>query len=197
MKRCVVVLLACCAFALVLAGCSGASRSASSGGASPSGAPSGSATVASTDSAPSSGVPTAQNVLEEAYWGSFLPAYGDSAVAFGRKALASLPARAYVQYSGVASGPVVELDDPDEIRALFNALACADIGPAATEVRTDDYFSCGFTFGDGSKFGFNFDSMAIDLPDDGTYECYQVVGSDDLAAFAGIAKQAYNASMGG
>lgn len=210
MKRYVVVLLACCVFALVLAGCGGGDRDASSGGALSSGASSGGASASSSASAPSgsvlaastgsasvSGVPTVQSLFEETKWGSFLPAYGDGAVAFGRKVLASLPVRAYVQYSGVASGPVVEFDDPGEIRGLFNALAVADIGPAATEVRTDDYFSCGFTFEDGSKYGFSFDSMTVDLPNDGSYERYQVVGSNDLQTFAGIAKQAYNASMGG
>ena len=137
-------------------------------------------------------MPTAASVIGEDQWGSLLPALGDDAIAFARRVQDELPTAAYAQYSGVASGEAVEFDEPGEIAALFNALASADLGPEAQELRTDDYTSFWFVFADGQRYSFSFDSMAIDLPDDGMYAYYQVEGNDDLDQFAAIALQAYN-----
>ena len=159
------------------------------------GAPASSSSSAATSSATSAVASSSRSSASSAtahVQGGLLEALGDDAVAFAQRARSELPVAAYAQYSGVSSGDPVELDNPADILALFNALAAADLGEEATEIRTDDYTSFWFAFADGSRYSFNFDSMAVDLPDDGSYRYYKVESGPDLEHFAAIAYRAYN-----
>ena len=161
------------------------------------GAPASSSSSAATSSATSAVASSSRSSASSAtahVQGGLLEALGDDAVAFAQRARSELPVAAYAQYSGVSSGEPMKFDDPNDIEALFNALATAELGPEASEVRTDDYTSFWFEFANGDRFSFNFDSMAVDLPNDGSYTYYEVKGNDDLDRFAAIAKQAYNAA---
>ncbi len=170
---------------------SSSSADAPSSGAPSSASPpasSSSASFSPTSTAEPSAVPEATAILGEDEWGDLLESLGPDAVAFGRRVQGELPQTAYAQWSGEGGGEPVEFTEPAQIRALFNALASAGVGEEAKEVRTDDYTSFWFVFADGGRFSFNFDSMAVDLPDDNSYVEYSVLAGDDLQAFAAIAQ---------
>ena len=187
--------------AMMIAGCAGASASSSSSSASVSSSAASSSASSSESSASSGssasvdGAPTADSVLKEGEWGTLFSRKGDSALEFGRRVQTDLPVKAFAEYDGMAGGTPVEFDDPAQIRALFNALASANADSENAMVSTDDYTKFWFEFQDGTEYGFFFDSMSIEVTEDGKYHAYAVEGGADLAWFASAARASYNRSM--
>lgn len=172
----------------VLAGCTHAAASSGKQSAGSSSMPHSS--NASTPPLPEAyDIPSAQDLLAENAWGNLLSALGSEALAFGRRVQDELPVAAYAQWSGVGGGEPLELTDPAQIRALFNALAGASLGEEASQVTTDDSTAFWFVFADGERFSVSLDSLALVLYKDGHYTAYLIDANDDFYLFAELARQ--------
>ena len=123
-------------------------------------------------------------VLPESEWGNLFPTLGDGAVAFGQRVQNELPVKAYACWQGEGGGEPILFESPDDIAALFNALASSGVGGKATTVSTDDYTSFGFKFADDAGFSFMFDSMTVMVDVGDKWEFYDVDPSPALASYA-------------
>lgn len=110
-------------------------------------------------------------------------------MAFGQRVQTDLPVKAYACWQGEGGGDPIWYEDPADIRSLFNALASSGIAGEAQSVSSDDYTSFGFTFADGETYGFMFDSMALEVQEDGKWKAYEVDASPALASYAEQAKK--------
>ena len=183
--------LACIALAAIaataLAGCA---RAAAPSVSTPAGSSDDSRVSVASTASGKVDAPSASDVLPESEWGNLFESIGAEAVAFGRRVQGELPVAACVQWSGVGGGEPVEFADPGTVRAVFNALASADVGDEAGEVRTDDYTSFQFVFADGEQYSVSFDSLAITLHENGRYVVYSVDAGADFHALVAMARQA-------
>ena len=101
-----------------------------------------------------------------------------------------LPVKAYACYQGEGGGDPIWFDDPSTIVKLFNALATTNVTEDVGEIWTDDYTSFGFEFADGTKTGFMFDSMTIQVAAGNSWKFYALEVGPDLQSFADMAKKA-------
>ena len=128
-------------------------------------------------------------MLPESEWGNLFVTVGEGAIAFGQRVQNDLPVKAYACWQGEGGGEPIWFDDPADIRALFNGLASSGIAGEATTMTTDDYYSFGFEFANGDRYGFMFDSMVLQVKDGDSWKFYDVAPSPELAAFAYQAQQ--------
>ena len=196
MKRILALVFALTACMVLAVGCAASSSNASSATSSATSAAKSSSAASSqaqssstaSTTATSEEAPTASEVVPESEWGTLFAVFGDEAVAFGQRVQSELPASAFAEYDGVASGEPIEFTDPGQIRALFNALAQSNAVEGADEIRTDDYTRFWFVFADGSRQSFFFDSMTVQKTVDNSYVFYTVDPMSDLTWFIDAAK---------
>ena len=147
MKRILALVFALTACMVLAVGCAASSSNASSATSSATSAAKSSSAASSqaqssstaSTTATSEEAPTASEVVPESEWGTLFAVFGDEAVAFGQRVQSELPASAFAEYDGVASGEPIEFTDPGQIRALFNALAQSNAVEGADEIRTEYY----------------------------------------------------------
>ena len=176
------IIIAICLFAAAAAGCGpSVAGGEAAGHENPSGGSSGS---------PAEDVIPSDHVLPESEWGDLFEVMGEDYVSFGQRVLSETPVRSYVMYQGAGGGEPVWFDDAETIIKMCNALAVINVTEETGEIRTDDYTSFGFEFEDGSRTSFMFDSLTIQVEEDGKWQFYGLQTNPVFDEYAGMAKEA-------